>query len=137
MSEEPRARQRLDKWLWMARFFKTRGKATDQVTAGHVRVNGQKVAKPATPVGEGDVLTFAQGRQVRVVRLVAIAERRGPAPEAQGLYEDLTEWQESAPHAPRFEGGGRPTKRDRRMLDRSRRFSGREPGPDSGQGPLE
>ena len=78
---------RLDKWLWAARFFKTRGKASELVSGGHVRVNGQKVSKPATQVGAGDVLTFPQGHQVRVVRINAPAARRGPAPEAQTLAE--------------------------------------------------
>jgi ribosome-associated heat shock protein Hsp15 len=114
---------RLDKWLWYARFFKTRGLSAKQVNAGHVRVNSAKVAKPAHAVGPGDVLTFAQGREVRVVRIVAVGKRRGPAPEAQALYEDLSpppEPKDSVAPAPRYEGKGRPTKRDRRKLDLNR-----------------
>ena len=89
-------------------------------------VNGQLVAKPAFAVGPGDVLTFAQGRDVRVIRIVAPGERRGPAPEAQALYEDLDP-PEARPvadpgvAAPKFDGGGRPSKRDRRALDGLRR----------------
>ncbi len=80
---------RLDKWLWQARFFKSRSLSAAQVSAGRVRVNGQPVAKPAQVLRPGDVLTFAQGSRIRVVRVLAPAERRGPASEAQGLYDDL------------------------------------------------
>ena len=80
--------QRLDKWLWCARFFKTRSGAAKQVSGGHVRVNGARVTKPATAIKPGDVMTFVQGRDVKVVKMVAVATRRGPAPEAQALYED-------------------------------------------------
>nr|WP_321508647.1 RNA-binding S4 domain-containing protein [uncultured Celeribacter sp.] len=120
---EKRETIRLDKWLWYARFFKTRGLAAKIVTGGHVRVNTAKVAKAATAVGAGDVLTFAQGRQVRVVRITACGTRRGPAPEAQALYEDLSppvKKEDVVPQAPKFEGKGRPTKKDRRMALLSR-----------------
>ncbi|MDQ2094813.1 RNA-binding S4 domain-containing protein [Rhodalgimonas zhirmunskyi] len=112
----PAAKIRLDKWLWYARFFKTRGLAAKQVSGGHVRVNAVKVLKPAQQVGAGDVLTFAQGHDIRVVRIVAPGQRRGPAPEAQTLYDDMTPPRE--PRAPMPErGGARPTKRDRRAMD--------------------
>ena len=115
---------RLDKWLWQARFFKTRGLSAKLVSGGHVRVNSEKVSKPAHGVGPGDVLTFPQARRVRVVRIKALGERRGPAPEAQALYEDLAPVEETprenVPKSPRFEGKGRPTKRDRRKLDLKR-----------------
>lgn len=78
-------------------------------------MNATKVSKPATAVGPGDVLTFAQGDRVRVVRITALGIRRGPAPEAQTLYEDLTPPAEDA--APVERSGPRPTKRDRRVLD--------------------
>lgn len=110
---EPRPTIRLDKWLWYARFFKTRGLASRTVAAGNVRVNSDRVSKPAHSVGEGDTLTFPQGRSIRVVRILGIGVRRGPAPEAQALYEDLT-----PPEAPRpARGGARPTKRARRAID--------------------
>lgn len=112
---------RLDKWLWQARFFKTRSLAARQIGDGHVRLNGARVLKPAQAVGPGDVLTFAQGRQIRVVRIEALGERRGPAPEAQTLYTDLTEKQDDPAPNPRYEGKGRPEKKDRRALDLSRR----------------
>ncbi|AJE47995.1 RNA-binding S4 domain-containing protein [Celeribacter indicus] len=114
---EQRETIRLDKWLWYARFFKTRGLATKLVSAGHVRVNSAKVSKPATAIGAGDVLTFPQASRIRVVRLLACGTRRGPAPEAQALYEDLSPppvRRDEVPPAPRYEGKGRPTKKDRR-----------------------
>lgn len=120
----PTPKLRLDKWLWQARFFKTRGLAAKQVSGGHVRVNGNRALKPAQAVGPGDVLTFAQGRQIRVVRIAALGERRGPAPEAQMLYTDLTEEQDAPLPNPRYEGKGRPEKKDRRALDLSRRQEG-------------
>lgn len=80
---------RLDKWLWQARFFKARGDAADAVQAGGVRLNGQAVMKAGHVVGPGDVLTFTQGNRVRVVRVLEIGIRRGPASEAQTLYLDL------------------------------------------------
>ena len=118
MQPEPRPTTRLDKWLWHARFFRTRSLAAAQVASGHVRVNGTRIAKPGRQVGPGDVLTFPQGAQVRVVRLLAPGTRRGPAREAQALYEDLTPpaAQDAHPPNPRYEGKGRPTKRARRKL---------------------
>ncbi|MDP5215790.1 RNA-binding S4 domain-containing protein [Ruegeria sp. 2205SS24-7] len=120
MSEAP-IRQRLDKWLWHARFFKTRSLAAKQVAGGKVRVNGTRTEKPAQSVGPGDVLTFAQAREVRVIRIEAIGERRGPAPEAQQLYQDLSEPKDKVAKNPGYEGKGRPTKKERRSLDLSRR----------------
>jgi len=118
------ARIRLDKWLWFARFFKTRGLATRTVQAGHVRVNSDRISKPAYSVGPGDTLTFAQGTRIRVVTILAAGTRRGPAPEAQALYEDLSpppEPRDPTPAAPKFDGGGRPTKKDRRQGDAARK----------------
>ena len=116
---------RVDKWLWQARFFKSRSLAAGCVTGGHLRVNGNRAAKASAAVGPGDVLTFSQGRLIRVVKIVALGTRRGPAPEAQALYEDLSppEEQERKPVPPiaRIEGNSRPTKRDRRKLDLDRR----------------
>ncbi|MCC0069919.1 MAG: RNA-binding S4 domain-containing protein [Rhodobacteraceae bacterium] len=82
-------RIRIDKWLWQARFCKTRSLAAEVVSAGRLRLNGARMAKPGHAVGPGDVLTFPQGGQVRVVRILACGSRRGPAPEARGLYDDL------------------------------------------------
>ncbi|MEE4186924.1 MAG: RNA-binding S4 domain-containing protein [Roseobacter sp.] len=117
-------RQRLDKWLWHGRFFKTRSLAASVVLAGGIRVNGARVQKRSTLVGAGDVLTFSQGDSVRVIRIEALGVRRGPAPEAQLLYTDLSppvpKVRDIAQENPKFEGKGRPTKRDRRTFDLSR-----------------
>ncbi|PYF09202.1 heat shock protein Hsp15 [Rhodobacter viridis] len=80
-------RIRIDKWLWQARFVKSRALAVDLVAAGRVRVNGQKTEKPGRAVGPGDVLTLVLGPEVRVLRILACGTRRGPAPEAATLYE--------------------------------------------------
>lgn len=80
---------RLDKWLWQARFFKSRGLAAEMIESGLVRVNATRVTRPGRDVGAGDVLTFAQGSRIRVVRILALGQRRGPAGEAQALYLDL------------------------------------------------
>ncbi|MCX5571561.1 RNA-binding S4 domain-containing protein [Kaistia nematophila] len=114
MSEET-GRQRIDKWLWFARFAKSRSIAQKLVTGGKVRVNRDKIDAPSRLVRPGDVLTLSLERQVRVVKILDPGMRRGPAPEAQRLYEDLT------PPAiltePVVRNGPRPTKRDRRVLD--------------------
>ena len=83
------ARQRLDKWLWFARVAKTRSLAARLVTEGHVRVNSIRIGTAAKSVKPGDVVTVALERHVRVLKILASGERRGPAPEAQRLYEDL------------------------------------------------
>lgn len=106
---------RADKWLWHARFFKTRGLAAKVISGGHLRVNADKVHKPAQNVRPGDVLTFPQGRRIRVVKIVALSERRGPAPEAQALYEDMSPDAPPVPKNPGFDGKGRPSGKDRRM----------------------
>ncbi len=117
--DEPRETIRLDKWLWHARFFKTRTLAASVVKAGNVRVNAVKVAKPAFQVGKGDGITFPQGDQTRVVVIEACGVRRGPAPEAQSLYLDRTVYEEKIPRQVTPWGKGRPTKKDRRRLDLS------------------
>jgi ribosome-associated heat shock protein Hsp15 len=87
------SRVRLDKWLWHARFVKTRALAVKLCESG-IRVDGVRIEKPGATVRPGQVLTFALGRHVRVIELVAIGDRRGPAAEARSLYRDL------APPAP-------------------------------------
>lgn len=82
-----------------------------------MRVDGERVSKPAAAVGPGAVLTFPQGNRIRVIRIEAVGNRRGPAPEAQALYTDLTP--ETPEEGPRT--GPRPTKRDRRAMDTLRR----------------
>ena len=118
---------RLDKWLWYARFFKTRSAASKMISSGKLRIDGALVNKPHRAVQIGHVYTFAQGPHIRVIKVLGLATRRGPAPEAALLYEDM------APIEPRqkqdgaslsagtFEthnsGAGRPTKRDRRKTE--------------------
>lgn len=125
--------QRLDKWLWYARFFKTRSQAARHVSDGHVRINAERSSKPARAIQPGDVLTFSQARTIRVVRVLAIGTRRGPAVEAQTLYEDLTEPLPEGPAAARV--GPRPTKRLRRRLDAERSdLAGPDGGSEEGPG---
>ncbi|MDF2116421.1 RNA-binding S4 domain-containing protein [Roseiarcaceae bacterium H3SJ34-1] len=115
------ARQRLDKWLWFARVVKSRTLAAKLVGEGFVRVNGVKTDVPAKAVNVGDVLTIALERDVRVLKVMAPGTRRGPFPEAQTLYEDLSPPAEAAApkdeHAARQPGSGRPTKKERRDRD--------------------
>ena len=85
----PAPELRLDKWLWRARFFKSRSLAARVCAEGRVRRNGRPRTKASAAVRPGDVLTFPQGGRVRVVAVTALGERRGPAAEAAGLYCDL------------------------------------------------
>ena len=84
-------RQRLDKWLWFARFAKTRTLAAKLVASGFVRLNGQRTDNAAKAVAVGDVITIALTRATLVVRVEGLGERRGPAPEARQLYLDLSQ----------------------------------------------
>ena len=119
--------QRIDKWLWYARFLKTRTSAGKYVTDGKVRVNRSRVTKPGHKVCAGDVLTFTLHRRLRIVEVLAPGTRRGPADEARTLYDDLTPAPpdttagdaspQSVAPAQRPSGAGRPTKKERRELD--------------------
>jgi ribosome-associated heat shock protein Hsp15 len=117
---------RLDKWLWHARFARTRSLAAKLVAEGHFRINGNPTEKAHHAVRPGDVLTFPLGPHIRVIKVLALGARRGPAPEARLLYDDLEPPQPSLPAAKeppvaiRDEGAGRPTKRERRATDRLR-----------------
>lgn len=86
---EDRDWQRLDKWLWCARFMKARADCTRLAAGGMVRINRQATEKPHARLRLGDVLTLPLRGQVRVVEVLALAARRGPASEAQGLYREL------------------------------------------------
>ena len=119
---------RIDKWLWAARFFKTRSLATDAVERGRVRLNGDR-CKPARSIRSGDLLDIDNGSTEWQVRVLALSDQRGPAPVAQALYaeteEGVLQREQRAEQRKVFsEPGeairGRPTKRDRRMIDRSR-----------------
>jgi ribosome-associated heat shock protein Hsp15 len=113
--------RRLDKWLWFARFCKSRTLASKLCAAGKVRIAGEIVHKAHYLVRPGDVLTFPQGPHIRVVRVLQIGTRRGPATEARTLYEDLSPPMSAPPvDARREPGSGRPTKAERRAVDRLR-----------------
>jgi ribosome-associated heat shock protein Hsp15 len=117
---------RIDKWLWAARFFKSRTLAATACGGGKVDVNGD-AAKPAKAVRPGDLLRITLPRGRRIVRVAALAERRGSGSEAALLYEDLTpppppREMRVAPPAYRSAGAGRPTKRERRLIDRLSRW---------------
>jgi len=117
---------RLDKWLWYARFFKTRANATRAISAGRFRLDGEVMSKPHRAAQPGQVLTFMQGDWVRVIKILALGTRRGPASEAVELYEDLSperpKRQDGSGAEQGFEtrekGSGRPTKRERRETQR-------------------
>jgi ribosome-associated heat shock protein Hsp15 len=118
--------QRLDKWLWYARVLKTRTQAAGLVSEGKVRVNRQKADKPAQLVRKGDVLTISLYSSVRILEVVAPGDRRGNATAAAALFVDLTPPPPPRPEAGTLDpsdqgrdaGSGRPTKRDRRLIDR-------------------
>ena len=107
---------RLDKWLWHARFCRTRTLAAKLAAAGKVRIAGAGVFKAHYAVKPGDVLTFPLGPHIRTVKVLALGERRGPVPEARLLYEDMAPPPPRRAEPPR--GGERPTKADRRAIDR-------------------
>lgn len=132
--EPERGSQRLDKWLWFARVTKSRTLAAGAVSEGKIKVNRIRAEKPSQLVKVGDVVTSRVHRTIRVLRIVALGERRGPAAEAMGLYEDLTppsaENNSPGVRGPgneadiagdgwgrREPGTGRPTKRERRQTD--------------------
>ena len=115
---------RLDKWLWHARFLKSRTLASNLCRSGKVWVNGKPVNKAHVAVRPGDVLTFPLGPNIRLIKILEIGSRRGPAKESRLLYEDLqpSAHQKPAaaaePVAQRRPGAGRPTKSNRRAIDR-------------------
>ena len=120
---------RIDKWLWAARFFKTRSAATEAVAGGHVKVNGVR-AKPSREVAVGDRLEIRRDQLRWTVDVWALAERRGTAAAARELYEETPEsaaardqrrLEAKASRPPGADLGARPTKRDRRRLDALRR----------------
>ena len=129
-------RVRVDKWLWAARFFKTRSAATEAVLAGHVQVNGAR-AKPAREVVAGDRVEVRVGQRRWTVVVTGLADRRGPASVAATLYEETAEsLAERERHAAErrlsrplgADLGARPTKQARRRLDALRRGQRRRPG---------
>lgn len=128
--KEPMSRQRIDKWLWAARFYKTRALAVQQIERGRVQVAGGNV-KPAREVKVGDVVSLRQGWDEREVVVQGLSAVRGPAPVAQQLYEETPQSiaareraaaaRRLAPEPAQAISHGRPTKRERRVLDEQRR----------------
>ena len=127
---------RVDKWLWAARFFKTRSAATEAVLGGHVHVNGVRV-KPAKEVHAGDTLELTVGTVRRTLAVRAVAERRGPASVAATLYEETAEsiaareqhsLERRLARPLGADLGPRPTKQDRRRIEALRRAQGRRLG---------
>jgi ribosome-associated heat shock protein Hsp15 len=121
---------RIDKWLWYARFFKSRTLASKLCTSGKLRLNCKLICKGHATLKEGDVLTFPKEDDVRVIKVVSIATRRGSASEAATLYEDLEPAKSARVKkitlasclATREAGTGRPTKADRRAIDKLREY---------------
>ena len=140
--KDEKDRVRLDKWLWAARFYKTRALAVEQIDKGRVAVNGI-VAKPGREMHLGDQVELRQGPVVRTLRVEALSEVRGPAPVAQALYAETPESvaaREAAAQARRMGvepshaiEAGRPTKRDRRKLVEWNRWSASLGGEDEGE----
>ena len=116
---------RLDKWLWYARFLKSRTMASHLCEDGRVRVNRRRISKAHALIRVGDVLNFPQAKKIRVVQVLSLGRRRGPATEATTLYVDLVPSTSPKRAEPtetvsgvRLAGSGRPTKSDRRALNR-------------------
>lgn len=109
---------RIDKWLWQARFFKTRSLAAKLVQSGKLRLNGDLISKPSRMVSEGDVLTFPKALDTRVIEVRALGTRRGPAPEAQGLYRDLAPPEPKPAFTASLKAAHRPTARERRAIQK-------------------
>jgi ribosome-associated heat shock protein Hsp15 len=131
MTETQDIKVRLDKWLWAARFYKTRALAVEAIEGGKVQVNGERV-KRAKPLQVGDEVRIRQGPYEHQIVVSRLSERRGPAPEAARLYEEkpasraareAMALQLKSLHAAFVPERGRPTKKDRREI---RRFKGRE-----------
>jgi len=133
--DDARTTQRIDKWLWFARLVKTRTLAADLVSSGKVRLNRVRIEKPSQTVRVDDVLTITLNRRVRLLKVLGLGERRGPSATARVLYEELTaaadplkpaqsslqlpSWQErGVDPGRRIPGSGRPTKKERREIDR-------------------
>jgi ribosome-associated heat shock protein Hsp15 len=124
--EREDGRVRLDKWLWAARFYKTRSLAAEAIGGGKVQVNGDR-AKRARPLAVGDEIRIRQGPYEHTVVVRELSERRGPAPQAATLYEETAASKEARErlaiqlktlHSAFVPDKGRPTKRDRREIER-------------------
>lgn len=123
MSEQLPDKLRIDKWLFFSRLLKSRSLAAELANSGKIRVNKQKIDKASYLVKADDVLTISYNQRIKTIKIVALGERRGPAVEAQQLYQDLTPVETAEEKLARqaleaqTQTGPRPTKRDRRQLD--------------------
>ena len=115
---------RLDTWLWYARFYKSRSLSSKAILNGKLRINSNKITKPATKVKTNDVLTLNYVNEIRIIKIQSLGSRRGPASEAQSLYKELTEDRigsfnvKSKIEKSKKDSNKRPTKKDRRLLDK-------------------
>ena len=115
---------RLDTWLWYARFYKSRSLSSKAISSGKIRINSNKITKPAAKVKTHDVLTLNYVNEIRLIQVQSLGSRRGPASEAQSLYIELTErrietsYVKSTIEKLKKDSNKRPTKKDRRLLDK-------------------
>lgn len=115
--------QRIDKWLWHARLYKTRSIAQKQVATGKIRVDREKISSPSRKVTTGNVLTITRERDIKIIEIVGIADRRGPYSQAQLLYHDMSppkpekqKQEQTRESMSRIQSEGRPTKHQRKQI---------------------
>lgn len=115
--------QRIDKWLWHARFYKTRSIAQKQVSTGKIRVDREKISSPSRKVTTGNVLTITRERDIKIIEILAIADKRGPYSQAQLLYNDMSppkpekqKQEQTRESMSRIQSEGRPTKHQRKQI---------------------
>lgn len=132
MTKEPQIQtsQRIDKWLWHARFFKTRSIAQKQVVTGKIRVDREKISSPSRKILIGNVLTITRDRDIKIIEILGLADKRGPFSQAQHLYNDLSpptpkkqEVEQTKESMSRIQSDGRPTKHQRKQIVAMKRNS--------------
>lgn len=122
--------QRIDKWLWHARFYKTRSIAQKQVATGKIRVDREKISSPSRKVSAGNVLTITRDRDIKIIEILGVADKRGPYSEAQLLYNDMSppkpekqKQEQTKESMSRIQSKGRPTKHQRKQIMAMKRNS--------------
>lgn len=122
--------QRIDKWLWHARLYKTRSIAQKQVATGKIRVDREKISSPSRKVTTGNVLTITRERDIKIIEIIGISDRRGPYSEAQLLYNDMSppkpekqKQEQTKESMSRIQSEGRPTKHQRKQIMAMKRNS--------------
>jgi len=122
--------QRIDKWLWHARFFKTRSIAQKQVATGKIRVDREKISSPSRKVSAGNVLTITRERDIKIIEILGIADKRGSYSVAQLLYKDMSppkpekqKQEQTRESMSRIVSEGRPTKHQRKKIMAMKRNS--------------